>query len=83
MHLSGDWSDQLKTACTLFKMSWLRQRLAAPFDPIRDPSHHLLLRNAWFAEDLKRLFSVAEQRVGRLHSVEVHRLAEAHAKIFG
>ena len=76
-------SNQLKTAGTLFKMSWHLKCLAAAFDPVCNPSGHLFIRDAWLAEELKRLLRVAEQRVVGFLSVELHGLAEALGKIFG
>src|SRR5215470_4255141 len=73
----------LKTASEVFKMSWLRQRFAAALDPMGDPKCHLFIRDARLAKKTECFLGVAEKRVGRFLSFELHGFAKARGKIFG
>src|SRR5215475_1145285 len=73
----------LKTADAVFKMSWLGQSFSAVLDPTGNPRCHLFIRDARLAKKGECFLRVAEKRVGRFLSFELHGLAKARGKIFG
>ena len=80
--LQSSFRDSLKFPGAIFKMSRLGECFTAAFGPVGDPGGHLFIRDARFAEKLKRFLCVAKKRVGRFDSFESDGLAETCGKIF-
>src|SRR5690348_10588351 len=67
---------------TVLKVSGLCQSRAIFANPVRDPVDDLLGTHARTAKKLIRFSGIAQQRVGRLGSLETERFAKLFAKFF-